>query len=253
MICPRQQCIFIHIPKTAGQSIETVFLQQAGLSWQNRSALLLRPNDNPALGPPRLAHLKASEYVAYGYVDRDAFDAAFKFAFVRNPWARMTSFYHHLSTARSFRAYVLGEFRKKVWTEMAWFVGPQSDFIYDEDGRLLVDFVGRFERLQPDFDAICRRLGMPPRPLPHVNHAAEHRRLYLGLNLRKLLRSWRKRLTKPAPRFARYQDYYDDDTRALVAELYRSDIELFDYHFDEKPATITEKRYDNKIRNPHPG
>lgn len=234
MICPQQQCIFIHIPKTAGQSVETVFLQRAGLSWENRAALLLRPNDDPAQGPPRLAHLKARDYVAYGYISQDAFDAAFKFAYVRNPWARMTSLYHHLSTTRSFRAYVLGEFRQKVWREMAWFVGPQSDFIYDDDGRLLVNFVGRFERLQADFDIICRRLGMPPEPLPHVNHAADHRRIYLGPNPRKLLRSWRKRLTKPAPRYARYQDYYDADTRALVAELYQSDIELFGYRFEDE-------------------
>jgi hypothetical protein len=241
MICPQQQCIFIHIPKTAGQSVETVFLQQAGLDWENRAALLLRPNDDPAQGPPRLAHLKAREYVAYGYIDRDAFDAAFKFAYVRNPWARMVSLYHHLSTTRSFRDYVLGEFRRKVWREMAWFVGPQSDFIYDEDGQLLVDFVGRFERLQADFDIICRRLGMPPTQLPHVNHAAAHRRVYPGLNPRKLLRSWRKRLTKPAPRYARYQDYYNADTRALVAELYQSDIALFGYQFDEDASISTEK------------
>jgi len=194
-------------------------LRRAGLSWEDRSALLLRPNDDPGQGPPRLAHLKARDYVAHGYISQKAFDAAFKFAYVRNPWARMISIYHHLSATRSFRAYVLGEFRQKVWREMAWFVGPQSDFIYDEDGRLLVDFVGRFERLQADFDVICRRLGMSPEPLPHVNHAAAHRRIYLGPNPRKLLRSWRKRLTKPAPRHARYQDYYDADTRALVAEI----------------------------------
>ena len=233
MICTRPPCVFIHIPKTAGQSIERVFLQWAGLSWDDRAALLLRPNDDPAKGPPRLAHLKARDYVRLGYLTQADFDAAFKFAFVRNPWARVVSFYHHLSAGKTFREYVMGEFRERTWREMAWFVGPQRDFIYDEAGALLVDFVGRFERLQDDFDEICRRLGRPATPLPRVNQAADHRKLYWGGDLRKMLRSWRKRMTRPAPRFFRYQDYYDADTRALVAGLYQVDIELFGYRFDE--------------------
>jgi len=233
MICRQQQCVFIHIPKTAGQSVEHVFLGLAGLDWEARAALLLRPNDDPALGPPRLAHLKAREYVSCGYLSQEAFDAAFKFAFVRNPWARMVSIYHHLSAGKSFRDYVLGDFSGKAWEKMAWFVGPQADFVYSAEGELLVDFVGRFERLQADFDAICERLGLPPTPLPHVNRAQDHRRIYLSPVPRKALRSLRKRLTKPAPRFPRYQDYYDAGTRAFVAERYHADIALFGYRFDE--------------------
>ena len=233
MICPQQQCIFIHVPKTAGQSVEHVFLHLAGLSWKSREALLLKPNDDPAKGPPRLAHLKAREYVQYGYVTQAEFEAAFTFAFVRNPWARMVSLYHHLNRGQSFRAYVLGEFRSRVWQQMAWFVGPQSDFLCDETGELLVDFVGRFERLQSDFDEVCRRLRLPPTPLPRVNRAEDHRRLHWKAHPRTMLRSWRRRLGKSPLRFSRYQDYYDLDTRELVAELYQTDIALFDYRFDE--------------------
>src|SRR5919109_135745 len=36
----------------------------------------------------------------------------------------------------------------------------QQDFLVDERGRLLVDFVGRFERLEVDFREVCQRLSI---------------------------------------------------------------------------------------------
>lgn len=70
MICHPYRCVFVHVPKTAGMSIEHVFLGLQGLTWEKRSALLLRHNDDPAKGPPRLSHLKASEYVSREFVAR---------------------------------------------------------------------------------------------------------------------------------------------------------------------------------------
>ena len=54
VISHEHRCVFVHIPKCAGQSIETVFLEDLGLDWSNRSILLLRPNECPDIGPPRL-------------------------------------------------------------------------------------------------------------------------------------------------------------------------------------------------------
>src|SRR5687768_14243923 len=62
VICREYRCLFVHVPKTAGMSIEHVFLRLVGLTWETRAPLLLGGNDDPRLGPPRLEHLKASEY-----------------------------------------------------------------------------------------------------------------------------------------------------------------------------------------------
>ena len=234
MICPEQRCLFVHIPKTAGQSIERVFLALNGLDWETREALLLRENHDPAKGPPRLAHLTAQDYLRYGYLTPDQFATYFKFAFVRNPWARMVSLYRHLTYGVSFRKYVLGAFRKRVWKEMYWFVRPQVEFVVGEDGAMLVDFVGRFERLQEDFDTVCQQLGLPPMKLPHVNKAQDHaRKTRPGLHPRPLLRYLRKGYyRRPAPQFPHWRDYYDEETRQLVETLYREDIERFGYRFE---------------------
>ena len=67
MICHQFKCLFIHIPKVAGQSIESAFLSELGLSWEQRASLLLKKNSNPLKGPPRLAHLTCKEYIEHQY------------------------------------------------------------------------------------------------------------------------------------------------------------------------------------------
>ena len=96
MICHHYKCVFVHIPKNAGQSIEHVFLNLLNLTWETRAPLLLRCNDRLELGPPRLAHLKADEYVRYNYLTQEMFNDYFKFSFVRNPWSRIISIYKYL-------------------------------------------------------------------------------------------------------------------------------------------------------------
>ena len=53
MLSHQDKCLFVHIPKAAGQSVESIFVQRSGLTWQTRDALLLRPNKEPEQGPPR--------------------------------------------------------------------------------------------------------------------------------------------------------------------------------------------------------
>src|SRR5689334_4209923 len=109
MISHRHRCLFIHIPKVAGQSIEEVFIRLHNLTWKTRAPLLLRRNDQPELGPPRLAHLKAIDYVRYCYVTPQEFNSYFKFSFIRNPWDRMVSFYKYLGKPQqqSFKEFLL--------------------------------------------------------------------------------------------------------------------------------------------------
>ena len=211
MICHHYKCIFVHIPKNAGQSIEHVFLNLLGLTWDTRAPLLLRPNDTPELGPPRLAHLKAEEYVKYKYLTQEMFDSYFKFSFVRNPWGRMISISKYLGFDKQceFNEFVRGIFKNEIFYEMSWFVGPQSDYIYSSEGKSLIDFIGKFENLQNDFNIVCKELALPATPVPHVNQTKEKcEDIYVGLkgNIKKLLKSGRQ---NKFPSYKNYQDYYD--------------------------------------------
>jgi len=215
LISHHDKCLFVHVPKCAGQSIENFFLQRAGLDWNTRAPLLLRPNDVPELGPPRLAHLKAHEYVEKKWMTQDQFDEYFKFTFVRNPWDRVASFYRFLGFDRfaSFPTFV----RKHLPVQLqkkGWFLCPQADYLYDRDHRLLVDFVGRFETLSKDFETACGRMGIEDAKLPHVNDSR---------TARPGLKNWLR------PRARPYREMYDAQTERLVADYYAADIDAFQY------------------------
>ena len=161
MLCHNYRCIFVPIPKTAGESVEQLFLQRLGLSASDRPHLLLQPNDDPALGPPRLAHLTAGQYVECGHISADQFASYLKFAVVRNPWDRLVSLFHYLEHARTtdFNDFLFNHFYRALWRDMYWFVRPQSDFIFDPSGRPLVDNILRFETLDADFYTVATTLG----------------------------------------------------------------------------------------------
>ena len=64
MICRSFNCIFIHIPKAAGRSIEQYFINRLNLDRENashRQQLLLTDNSDPARGTEKLSHLSAAE------------------------------------------------------------------------------------------------------------------------------------------------------------------------------------------------
>jgi hypothetical protein len=250
MLCHHYKCVFVHIPKTGGQSIEHMFLRQLGLTWETRAPLLLRYNDRPELGPPMLMHLKAPEYVRCRYMTEEQYADYFTFSFVRNPWDRVVSFYRYLGLANQmdFKPFLMMTFHKHLWDTGAWFVGPQYRFVCDEHGEIAVDFVGRFERLQADFNRVCHRVGLPPQTLPHANPSTEIERRGKGSDI--LLREIGLAPQgvdvehQAAPRatavLASYQEYYDEASAQLVADLYRKDIDLFGYEFRaerREPAT----------------
>lgn len=236
MISHHHRCIFVHVPKTAGQSIERVFLDQLGLSWENRAPLLLRYNDRPELGPRRLAHLKAVDYARCRYVSDEQFRDYFKFAFVRNPWDRAVSLYKYVGSPSeySFNKFATDILPRQLWASKYWFVQPQTEYLY-EDGKLQVDFVGRFENLQEDFAEICTHLGMPPVALPLTNQTSVHSRRLIASKrqflraINPLSRAFLNFKGFPITSYRNAYEYYDKESWESVADLYRSDIDAFGY------------------------
>ena len=227
MICHGMRCVFVHIPKVAGQSIEQFFMDRLGLDRdRDREALHLHNNDDPGRGTQKLSHLSAAEYVDCGHMTAGDFAAYFKFAFVRNPWERILSeyryrnYFHH----RSFRDFVLNKLPAPGWDDKYRHVMPQYDMLHDAQGRLLVDFVGRYENLQTDFDVVCARLGIQESTLPHRNSSDKKSR-----DRKRRLRNFLFRNGENGHH--RLDDFYDRETRDAVAELYRRDIETFGYRF----------------------
>jgi len=140
----------------------------------------------------------------------DLFNKMFKFSFVRNPWDRAISSWRYTSFRKrqeNFKDFCEDlQYRENCGDFHSWHATEQWIHLYDVNtGKLIVDFIGRFENLQEDFDIVCDKIGIPKQHLPHKN-ATKHKH---------------------------YTEYYDDETRQIVAEKYAKDIEYFGYEFGE--------------------
>ena len=72
MICREYQCLFVHIPKVAGQSIEQFFMNRLGLDWDSdRTEVLLGDNEDRTRGTQKLAHLNKHIIIKKGKIRID--------------------------------------------------------------------------------------------------------------------------------------------------------------------------------------
>ena len=172
-------------------------------------------------------HSTAQEYK--NFVDRkdgfsldEDFASYFKFAFVRNPWDRLVSLYkyrmrpkyrdpndryHAFSTyGIEFEDWVLDPESSlyQIMNAGRTPAFPQSRRLSDADGAALVDFVGKFECLSAHFKQACQHIGLPVKRLSRVN------------------------VSQGKP----YMDYYNEQTRAKVEEVFKEDVKRFGYTFD---------------------
>ena len=216
--------IFIKSLKTAGTSIEAALSQHCGKDdmvtplgdyWFNRDErgewIHSSMNAEGFFQHDPAAEIKRK-------VAPEIWNDYFKFSIARNPWDRVVSnfswearnkpalrpnprWYHRLGipydefreTTMVFRKFAAGD-----WTT--------NDRFYVLDGALCVDFVVRYERLTEDLADVCRRVGLPSVALPH-----------LKAGLRNGGHS--------------YAEYYDEASKAIVAERHHNDIRLFGYKF----------------------
>ncbi len=211
----KYKCIFIHVPKVAGSSIERVIYQ----------------TDKWLVG-----HVKASDYTKF---DKDKFDSYFSFGFVRNPYDRVVSAYHYLKNDSpdpcdikwgrlhinnlTFEEFILSlqdeEFKEEILSKNHF--SFQYKYLCDKNMNILVNFIGKFEKLDNDFKKILNILRRKD-SLVHINKSKH-------LN---------------------YRDYYNSQTYKIIREIYRDDFEIFDYDLeDKKYFNIPQNIYLNNLES----
>lgn len=136
-----------------------------------------------------------------GRINEDVWNGYFKFCFERNPWDREVSLYFfrrgRTGFAKNFDDHLktLKRRRLRNWT------------IYTEWNRVNVDFIGRYENLEQDFKFALQKCGI----------------------------DWNGELPRAKSRFRtdkrHYREHYNDQSRDLIANIYRREIEYFGYEF----------------------
>jgi len=155
--------IFIHVPKTAGTSV-TRSLQ--GIEGDNKRWLARTKHETLAEFHDNIEQRLSPADRASGLHPR-GFST---FAFVRNPWDRMSSFYRYLVEKRpkaeisgvaSFRDFLDRAESGEAWIQALHSMRSQLDYFTFPDGAMALDFLGHFEHLAEDLGSVSRLTGVP--------------------------------------------------------------------------------------------
>jgi len=207
MISHKHKFIFIHIPKCGGTSIERTLLKNENVTKITDDVKQKYRVYYPYEGI-QTQHRKIDQFKDF----REK--SYFTFTFVRNPWERFLSEYFYIKKKNGCRC---NHFDKKFPTfkhfvknngiKCCYYAHnfPQIDFVLNANQNKLTNFVGRCEDMQYDFDYVCGKIGIPKIELPHRN-PTKHKH---------------------------YTEYYDDETKSIVAEKFAKDVEYFGYKFGE--------------------
>jgi Sulfotransferase family len=228
-------------PKTGSTSLEkTLEPFQEGQEFNLGIRQSLNTKKNTALFPNK--HMPP--LLLKAWLPQEIWDSYFKFVFVRNPWDWVVSEWKYqfkykkisvtsalknpIPTLRYLKNYQqVKEFNNKtvftpedvdyLFAHLKRFfpVIPnspglyQSHYVFDINGEQIVDFVGRFENLQHDFEFIKEKLDLDI-SLPHLNSTNR----------------------------GKYKSYFTPDSKHRVAHLWQRDIDNFNYQFDESKVLL---------------
>ena len=195
--------IYIHIPKTGGTSVRDTM---AGYS------------------------VFPDHFFLRDVKEKSGFENFWSYTFMRNPYTRAISVYEHLAAkptawqlaydvfpfppgprnAKSFGKFI--ELITGRWWDILW--EPQTTWIYNIDGKIGVDYVGRIETIQKDLNEIATLISQRSN-LP----------VKIGKPSHKNSRRWC---------YSSYKDYYTDSSvRKKVEKYYEKDIDFLKVSFND--------------------
>ena len=210
MISHDKKCIFIHIPKCGGTSIEDVIWPKDQGRTENDLWMGFVNRFENKYQTGGLQHLLARQ--VREEVGPDVFSDYYKFAFVRNPWDRIVSQFAYMQQRPDLMDYLgmTAETEFKAYLDLIrlkehvqWM--PQVRFLLDQDGSVLVDRIGRLESFNEDCAQIFAALGLTLDQLPgHANRSKRHSFRYY---------------------------YSDRESIDMVADLFAEDVDYLGYEF----------------------
>jgi hypothetical protein len=205
-----KNAVFIWIPKSAGTSVSTA-LGNHGFSKLKKLKYI--KYYFPQKGMITFGHIHYPELIKHGYISEKFDQTAYKFCFSRNPYDRAVSLFFYLKTYDRVHVDMsFLEFCRHLNDE-----GCEDIGLYNLDGwsqcqpqvrwieNLKIDFIGKFESLEKDFNNILHDLSLPATELPHHN-ISSHKH---------------------------YSRYYCKESKELIENFYRQDFLFFGYEFED--------------------
>lgn len=216
MISLEKKFLFVHMPKTGGNSIQNVlrkYSEDAVTSFHPRQDGYERFDVQSEFSTTK--HSKLYEYKEL--LPREIYSSLYKFAAIRNPWDRVVSRYFFKLSCNSFsQGMSLGDFAEPVFKRDEFIrsvlqtpllenylfgssIEGDVDFLNDTD----IDYIIKMEAMQVGFDEVCATLGIAKEMLPTVNKS----------NRRD------------------YHLYYDEELIEIVRQRFANEIDYFHYEY----------------------
>lgn len=229
IISHKYKFIFIKTHKTAGSSIEMALAPLCGaddvitpMESNHRSEIPRNFHSDTWIGRTYASHKlfrkclhRHSKMLEPWYYEHmpalrvkelvgdNVWNNYYKFCFERNPWDKVVSYYNWKKYGQkrkmpSFTNYVLHKTHRF----------PVDSRLYFDDEECIVDQIYDFSNFLDAFDQICKQLRVPfsgemPKEKTGINIDTEH-----------------------------YSNYYNQDTRQIVADCFSKEIALRGYTFD---------------------
>ncbi len=216
MISHKHKCIFLHIPKCAGTTVNQ-------LISDNKNFNYLEPDYEYLYGwcPERklfMQHATIEELIETDLISNEIWNSYNKFTIIRNPWERLISSYNWIKSNLSIKGNLndfielRNEFSKIKNLDPKTYrkdhLKAQSEFIFYKNYSL--NNIYRFEDLHKiDFKKILNR---------------DYIEIYH-------LKKSKKR--------KHYSNYYSKKQEDIIGKLYINDIKSFNFQFEDKRSFLS--------------
>lgn len=206
MISTDKKFIFIAVMKTGTMSIANI-LSKYSIDKDGTHYTASELKNNIIISHSSKKMASKNPYIK---LYKEKWNDFFTFGFVRNPWDHFVSLYkwckkHNNPKANfGFDLFLENEYRNNFNILWDWNFVNQSDRLY-EGNKQIVDFIGRFENIEKDFDFICKTIGIDE-TLPVINRSKDRRG---------------------------YKSFYKSKEQIkMIEEMYEKDLERFNYGFE---------------------
>lgn len=215
MISHKYKCIFIHISKCAGTSVENAFgvykdepdSLGALRGWDDQNKLYLQ-------------HATPQQLLDLNLVSREHWDSYYKFVIYRNSWSKLLSDYSWVSRVHKIEDSFENFLFKRGGFEMVLnnrqeptYCGDhlylQKDYFFLDGQRILYDTEIDFDDIEKGFDKVINDLSLDAGFFDKKHNATQYEKQH-------------------------YSYSYSLKTNKLVKKIYQKDIDFFDFTFERK-------------------
>tara|TARA_R110000824_G_scaffold161744_1_gene337168 strand:- start:2637 stop:3341 length:705 start_codon:yes stop_codon:yes gene_type:complete len=233
IISNKKKFLFVHIAKSGGSTLSRVLSIYSGdapivIDYDKRGEAYFYNHDcmcNVVCTDERNPSSLRQHHIRVKDAKNIDLENYFKFAFVRNPFDRLVSTWE--IPFLKFR-YPFDEFveidtsgiisSNKYYRKCDWLAKTQYDIVSDND-QLLVDYIGKYENIDQDFEYVRKKLDIPKKII-----LVEGRKPVDYESLPRINKTVKKD-------YGNYREYFNTHTRDLVEKYYKKDLETFEYEF----------------------